>query len=113
GAIVAVVVVSAAAVGGFAVWDATRVVADSGVSIGDDEGQLPPAIGEIEGGVNLLLVGTDSCEGQDLALFPRCAAKGAEGERNDVTMRVHSSEAPRRVTVVSIPRDMLVSIPSC
>lgn len=113
GAIVAVVVVSAAAVGGFAVWDATRVVADSGVSIGDDEGQLPPAIGEIEGGVNLLLVGTDSCEGQDLALFPRCAAKDAEGERNDVTMLVHISDAPRRVTVVSIPRDMLVSIPSC
>lgn len=28
-------------------------------------------------------------------------------------MLVHISDAPRRVTVVSIPRDMLVSIPSC
>lgn len=113
GAIVAVVVVSVAAIGGFAVWDAARAVADSGVSIGDDGAVLPPAIGEIEGGVNMLLVGTDSCEGQDIALFPRCAAEDAEGERNDVTMLVHISDAPRRVTVVSIPRDMLVSIPSC
>ncbi len=113
GAVLAVVVVSVAAIGGFALWDAARAVADSGVSIGDDESQLPPAIGEIEGGVNLLLVGTDSCEGQDLALFPRCAAEDAEGERNDVTMLVHISDAPRRVTVVSIPRDMLVAIPEC
>ncbi|WP_292836656.1 LCP family protein [Microbacterium sp.] len=113
GAIVVVVVVSVVAIGGFAVWDASRAVAASGVSIGDDGSQLPPAIGEIEGGVNMLVVGTDSCEGQDLALFPRCAATDAKGERNDVTMLVHISDAPRRVTIVSIPRDMLVSIPSC
>ncbi|MBC3702492.1 LCP family glycopolymer transferase, partial [Bacillus pumilus] len=51
--------------------------------------------------------------GQDLALFPRCAAADAEGERNDVTMLINISDAPRRVTVISFPRDMIVSIPSC
>ncbi len=35
------------------------------------------------------------------------------GERNDVTMLVHITDNPRRVTVVSFPRDMLVAIPAC
>ena len=35
------------------------------------------------------------------------------GERNDVTMLVHITDNPRRVTVVSFPRDMLVPIPAC
>ena len=111
GAMVVVVVLSVTAVGGFYVWDAARALDDSGVSIGDDD-TLPPPIGEIEGGVNLLVTGTDSCEGQDLALFPRCAEDDG-GERNDVTMLLHISDAPRRVTVVSFPRDMIVPIPSC
>lgn len=41
GVMVAVVVVSGVAVGGFYVWNATQVVADAGVSIGDDDSQLP------------------------------------------------------------------------
>lgn len=113
GAMVAVVVLSVTAVGVFAVWDAARAVQENAVSIGDEDVVLPPTIGEIEGGVNLLLVGTDSCEGQDLALFPRCAAPDSDGERNDVTMLLHISDNPRRVTVVSFPRDMIVPIPSC
>jgi LCP family protein required for cell wall assembly len=42
----------------------------AGVSIGGDDVQLPPTLGEIEGGVNMLVVGTDSCEGPT----PRCPA---------------------------------------
>lgn len=111
GAVVAVVVLSVGAVGAFYVWDAARTLTDNSVDIGDDVDELP-AIGEIDGGVNMLVVGTDSCEGQDLKLFPRCA-HDAGGERNDVTMLVHISDNPRRVTVVSFPRDMIVPIPSC
>ncbi|MFV0319536.1 MAG: LCP family protein [Microbacterium sp.] len=95
----------------FAVWNATQTVADMSVELEGDV-QLPPTIGEIEGGVNLLLVGTDSCEGQSLELFPRCA-EDEGGERNDVTMLLHIGDNPRRVTVVSFPRDMMVPIPSC
>lgn len=113
GAIVAVAVISVSAVGAFAVWDAARAVEAAGVSIGDDDSQLPPSIGEIEGGVNLLLVGTDSCDGANAALSTACASGDTEGERNDVTMLVHISDEPRRVTVVSFPRDMIVSIPAC
>lgn len=111
----AVVVVSAGAVGAYAVWDARTALADSGVSInpGKDGAEAAiPDFHEIKGGVNMLVVGTDSCEGQDIKIFPRCA-HDTGGERNDVTMLVHISDAPRRVTVVSFPRDMLVPIPSC
>ncbi|MET3468459.1 LCP family protein [Microbacterium sp. NPDC006705] len=113
GVMVAVVVVSGVAVGGFYVWNATQVVADAGVSIGDDDSQLPPTIGEIEGGVNMLVVGTDSCEGANAELSSACQAKDTDGERNDVTMLVHISDEPRRVTVISFPRDMIVPIPAC
>lgn len=112
-AVAAIVVVAAVAgIAGFHVWDTARAIGDNSVDIGGEE-TLPPQIGEIEGGTNLLLVGTDSCEGQDLALFPRCGIDDDGGERNDVTMLVNISDDPRRVTVVSIPRDTIVSIPDC
>lgn len=113
GAILAVAVISVSAVGAFYVWDAARAVEDAGVSIGDDDSSLPPTIGEIEGGVNMLVVGTDSCEGANAALSGACQAGDTEGERNDVTMLIHISDEPRRVTVVSFPRDMIVPIPAC
>ena len=109
----AVVLVSGVSTAAFYAWNATEALADSGVDIADgDTKQLPPSIGEIEGGVNMLVVGTDSCEGQSTKLFPRCKHDPG-GERNDVTMLVHIGDKPRRVTVVSFPRDMLVPIPSC
>jgi anionic cell wall polymer biosynthesis LytR-Cps2A-Psr (LCP) family protein len=112
GVVLAVFAVSAAGVAAYAVWDAFSAVGENSVDLAGEE--LPPSIGEIEGGVNLLLVGSDSCEGQDVALFPRCAdPDDAPGERNDVTMLVHISDQPRRITVVSFPRDMLVPIPAC
>jgi LCP family protein required for cell wall assembly len=111
---VALVVGLAAVAGvlGFHVWDAATTISGNAVEIGE-EGALPPQFGEIEGGANVLLVGTDSCEGQDLALFPRCGIDDDGGERNDVTMLVHISDDPRRVTVVSIPRDTYVQVPEC
>ena len=113
GVVLAVLAVSAAGVAAYAVWDTVSALGENSVELAGDEA-LPPSIGEIEGGVNLLLVGSDSCEGQDVALFPRCAdADDAPGERNDVTMLVHISDEPRRITVVSFPRDMLVPIPAC
>ncbi|MDE0547604.1 LCP family protein [Microbacterium sp. C7(2022)] len=106
-----VVAVSATGVAAYSVASAATAVTNAAVALGEDD-VIPPSLGAIEGGVNLLLVGTDSCEGQDLELFPRCAHDDG-GERNDVTMLVHISDEPRRVTVVSFPRDMLVPIPSC
>jgi LCP family protein required for cell wall assembly len=113
-AVVAIGVVGASAVGlvAFNVWDAANSLTANAVVINEDE-ELPPSLGAIEGGVNLLLVGTDSCEGANAALSGACQAGDTAGERNDVTMLVHISDEPRRVTVVSFPRDMVVPIPSC
>jgi len=110
-AVVAVVVVGVGGTAVFAAWSATDLVAEKAITL-ESSTPLPPSIGEIEGGVNLLLVGTDSCEGQDVKIFPRCAHDDG-GERNDVTMLIHIGDNPRRVTVVSFPRDMIVPIPSC
>ncbi|WP_404434668.1 LCP family protein [Microbacterium lacus] len=108
---VGVISVSVIGVSAFAVVDAARAATENSIALGGED-QLPPTLGAIEGGVNVLLVGTDSCEGQSLALFPRCA-EDEGGERNDVTMLVNISDNPRRVTVVSFPRDMIVPIPEC
>lgn len=107
-----VISVSAVGVAGFTAIDAAAALNNNAIVLPEEE-QLPPSLGAIEGGVNLLVVGTDSCEGQNLNIFPRCANEDAPGERNDVTMLVHISDNPRRVTVVSFPRDMVVPIPSC
>ncbi|MHC3000106.1 transcriptional regulator [Microbacterium sp. HJ5] len=109
---VAVVGVSAVGLTAFNVWDAANSLNANAVVLGEDE-VIPPSLGAIEGGVNLLMVGTDSCEGENAALSAACQNGDTEGERNDVTLLVHISDEPRRVTVVSFPRDMIVPIPSC
>ena len=35
------------------------------------------------------------------------------GELNDVNLLVHISDAPRRVTVISFPRDLMAPVPAC
>lgn len=112
GVVLGVFGVSAAGIAAYNVWDATQAITANAVVLDGDK-PLPPSLGAIEGGVNILMAGTDSCEGANAALSGACKAKTTEGERNDVTMLVHISDEPRRVTVVSFPRDMLVPIPSC
>ncbi len=113
GVILAVVLVSGAGVAAYAAIDLTSSIAENSVAL---EGQepVPPDIGAIEGGVNVLLVGTDECEPQYAAIFgDRCTGADAEGQLNDVNMLLHISDNPRRVTVISFPRDLMAPIPSC
>jgi LCP family protein required for cell wall assembly len=113
GVIVAVVLVSGAGVAAYAAYDLTASFVEDAVAL---EGQdpVPPDIGAIEGGVNLFLAGTDACEPEYASIFGgRCSGADAGGELNDVNMLVHISDAPRRVTVVSFPRDLMVPIPDC
>ncbi len=101
----AVVLVSGTAVVSYAVWDLANSVKPGVALIGETEGP-PPDIGAIEGGVNLLLVGSDSGEGDP--------AYGRRGETlNDVTILLHISADHTNASVVSFPRDLFVRIPSC
>lgn len=113
GVVAAVVLVSGAGVFTYAFFDLTASVAANVVEL---EGQepVPPDIGAIEGGVNVLLVGTDECEPEYAHIFgDRCTGADAEGQLNDVNMLLHISDNPRRVTVVSFPRDLMAPIPEC
>ncbi|MFE7845876.1 LCP family protein [Microbacterium sp. NPDC057407] len=113
GVIVAVVLVSGLGVASYALYDLTSSVASNTVAL---EGQdpVPPDIGAIEGGVNVLLVGTDECEPEYAGYFgDRCTGADAGGQLNDVNMLVHISDNPRRVTVISFPRDLMIPIPEC
>ncbi|KQO96653.1 LCP family protein [Leifsonia sp. Leaf264] len=66
-----------------------------------------PQIGAIDGGANVLLVGSDSREGQG-------GGYGEEsGDLNDVTMLLHIAQDHSSASVISFPRDMFVPIPEC
>ncbi|WP_345801154.1 LCP family protein [Microbacterium sp. AZCO] len=110
---VAVVLVSAAGVAGFATYDLAASFTDVVVDLPDQEA-VPPDIGAIEGGVNLLVTGIDECEADVAYLFgDRCTGADRASRLNDVNLLVHISDSPRRVTVVSFPRDLIVTLPSC
>ncbi|WP_254359390.1 LCP family glycopolymer transferase [Microbacterium hominis] len=113
GIIAAVLLVSGAGVAAYAAIDFTTSFTSDAVDLEGQE-SVPPDIGAIEGGVNLFLAGTDACEPEYASIFgERCTGPDAEVELNDVNMLVHISDEPRKVTVISFPRDLMVPIPEC
>jgi LCP family protein required for cell wall assembly len=110
---VAVVLLSTVGVGAFATYDLAASFADEVVDLPEQEA-VPPDIGAIEGGVNVLVTGIDECEAEFAYLFgARCTGADRTSRLNDVNLLVHISGHPRRVTVVSFPRDLIVPMPSC
>ncbi|UNK70184.1 LCP family protein [Microbacterium sp. H1-D42] len=108
----AVLTVSAVAVVGFIAFDLFGRVADDAVTLEDAPSVAPPSLGEYPGEFAILLVGTDECGAVSTEkLGERCI--GEEGIRNDVNLLVHVSAAPRKVTVVSLPRDLMFEVPEC
>ncbi len=111
--VLAVLLVSGGTVLAYAAVDLTRSFTADAVEL-TGQPAAPPDLGELKGGVNLLLVGTDECEPDFAQLFgDRCSGDDAEGNLNDVNMLVHISDNPRRVTVISFPRDLMAPMPSC
>lgn len=106
----AVVAVSAGSITAIAAWDLSRTVSANSVDISDGAA-LPPALGGLDGGADILLVGSDSRDGQgDGYGDPKVVGTG---RLNDATVLVHISADHTRATAISFPRDMLVDIPSC
>jgi LCP family protein required for cell wall assembly len=108
--VVAVTLVSGTAVAAYAGWDLANT-AQPTVTLGNEDVlEGVPDVGAMEGGVNLLLIGSDSRAGQGEAF-------GDPDEEtavlNDVTMLMHISEDHTNASVVSFPRDMLVDVPEC
>jgi LCP family protein required for cell wall assembly len=101
----AVVLVSGASIAAIAAWNVTTSFKT--VALAGDSNVSVPNISAIEGGVNMLLVGSDSRVGQG-DLYGK-----TDGVLNDVTMLLHISQDHSSASVVSFPRDMVVPIPSC
>ncbi len=107
GIAVSVVVVSALAVGGIAAWDIGRQVRT--VTLGNEDAVADvPEISAIEGGVNLLLVGSDSRANAQYDY-----GEAPESELNDVNILLHISQDHTNAVAVSFPRDLYVEIPEC
>jgi LCP family protein required for cell wall assembly len=67
-----------------------------------------PEIGAIEGGFNILIVGTDQCE-----TAPEDCGERGSARLNDVNMLLHVSQDQTNAVAISFPRDMVVGIPEC
>ncbi|WP_295034158.1 LCP family protein [uncultured Microbacterium sp.] len=113
GIAMSVVLVSGLGVAAYIGYDLTHTYTAKAVTL-DGEKSVPPDLGAIKGGVNMLLVGSDACEDDFKAEFgDRCSDPENAGERNDTNLLLHISDNPRRVTVITFPRDLMVPIPSC
>ncbi len=99
-----VVVLSGVATVSYAVWGLVQDV--DTVELGDNADAVGVGSQTIEGELTILLVGSDTREGQALD-------DGEEGELNDVNLLLHVSADHQNATVVSFPRDLMVPIPSC
>jgi LCP family protein required for cell wall assembly len=105
-AVVAVFGITGVSLAAYAAVDVVSSVKKS-VKLVDAKGnESTPGVGAMDGAFNVLLAGSDSGGGN--------AAYGERDENlNDVTMLLHVSADHKNATVVSFPRDMYVSIPSC
>lgn len=102
----AVVLVSGVSVAAIATWQLQSSIET--VAIDFDEQGPPPAIGAFDGGFNILVVGSDTRDGQGDAF-----GKDPGSELNDVNMLLHVAEDQKSAVLVSIPRDMVVPLPRC
>ncbi|MWV59415.1 LCP family protein [Rathayibacter sp. VKM Ac-2754] len=104
-----VVAVSGSSLVAIATASISRNVTDNAVDLGVAPAEEPeaPQLGAIEGGFNVLVVGTDND-----------ATQGDQfGERddtlNDVNILLHVSADHRSATVISFPRDLILDRPEC
>ncbi|WP_353808418.1 LCP family glycopolymer transferase [Agromyces sp. SYSU T00194] len=106
----AVLMVSGVSVAAYAAWDLADTVQPS-VTLGNEEVlEGVPDVGAIDGGVNFLLVGSDSRQGQGNGFGDPTLETAV---LNDVTMLLHIAEDHTHASVISFPRDMLVDLVGC
>jgi LCP family protein required for cell wall assembly len=70
--------------------------------------EAPPNIAAMPGGFNILITGSDTREGQG-----GLGGGHEDGVLNDVNILLHVSEDHSNAVAVSIPRDLVVPVPSC
>ena len=109
-ATLAVVLVSGASVGAYAVWRLSSNIetVDLATDPGDEPMTEPPALGKYSGGFDILIAGSDECDPPGT-----CEGENRDEVLNDVTMLLHVAEDQQSAVLVSFPRDLIIPIPAC
>ena len=112
---IAVVLISTVSVAAIAVTRLASTVQTSTVHLQHVDGATaPPGVDAISGGVNLLLVGTDTRTGQGGEFSSKDQLAGSSGAgNNDVTILLHIAQDHRSAMIVSFPRDLILNLPPC
>jgi len=100
----AVILVSGGLVGAATYSSIQKQIAAQAVVI-NDQPPPPPDLGAIEGGYNMLIVGSDTREGQN-----GYGGEDEGGVLNDVNILIHVAQDQSNAAVVSFPRDLQVPI---
>lgn len=110
-----VVLVSAIAVGAFIAIDLLNRAGENAVVLEGAPEVDPPTIGAYpaDKAFSILVVGTDECGEVTAKILAERCTEAEGGSRNDVNLLVHVSAEPRNVTVVSLPRDLMIPVPEC
>ncbi|MEU9991891.1 LCP family protein [Streptomyces sp. NPDC048045] len=110
-ALAVAVLVVAAAGGGWAVYAklSANITPDEAAAaeLARYERERPTAL--VRGAQNILLIGSDTRAGQGNQEYGRDLGS----ERSDTTILLHLAADRRSATAVSLPRDLMVDIPSC
>jgi LCP family protein required for cell wall assembly len=107
GVALAVVLVSIVAVTTIAFSNLATQVSANAVDIGGTPPPPPPVLGAIDGGFNMLVVGTDNDANQGDDYGERDATL------NDVNIVLHVSADHKTAVAISFPRDLVISGPAC
>ncbi|MEV0228451.1 LCP family protein [Nonomuraea sp. NPDC050786] len=86
------------------------------VLIADRHTAAPPAgsqVVDMSGARNILVIGSDTREGEGNAKYGPMLARQGLGQRSDTIMIVHIPADRGQATAVSVPRDSMVEIPAC
>ena len=104
-----VIGISVATLGGGYVYVATQLSA-AGIDVFTTDGETfaPPTEAQINGPISILLVGSDTREDQGNPSFGQVGANLA-----DVIILIHIAEDRKNAVAMSIPRDLMVSVPAC
>lgn len=105
--VLVIVLVSAAAVGAV-VWNTFSKRLEATIVKISETDAPPPDIGAIEGGFNILIVGSDTREGAN-----NIDGSGTDGVLNDVNILLHVAQDQQSAVVVSFPRDLRIPYPDC
>ncbi|MDA8549310.1 LCP family protein [Aquiluna sp.] len=108
-AIAAIVTVAMVTLGGGVVYVSTQLRA-AGIEVFSTDGETfdLPTAEEINGPINLLLIGSDTREGQGSTAYGPVGAELA-----DVIILLHINEERSNAVAMSFPRDLMIAVPEC